>query len=176
VASSEQFAGTALLEIVRVPPVNRSSALRLLARNGERMKKKPPDPDEGQGADATTLPVNREVAEVSTREVVTGRVRVDTTTDVIEKVVQQELQVTQAEVIRVPVNRTLDAGETPPEPRIEGDVTIIPIFEEIVLVQKRLVLKEELHITQSVNVEKVEVPVTLRKQRVTVNRLQPDDA
>ena len=77
----------------------------------------------------------------------TGRVRVSTKTETFAEVVRQELQGMRAEVVRVPVNRTLEPGETPPEPRTEGEVMIIPIFEEVVVVEKRLVLKEELHIT-----------------------------
>ena len=37
------------------------------------------------------------------------------------------------------------------------------------VVEKRIVLKEELHITQRVTTETVEVPVELRKQRASVN-------
>ena len=40
--------------------------------------------------------------------------------------------------------RTLAPGERPPEPRTEGEAMIIPTFEEMVVVETRLVLKEEL--------------------------------
>ena len=81
----------------------------------------------------------------------------------------------RTDVVRMPVNRTLEAGEAPPQPRAEGNVMIIPIFEEVIVVEKRLVLKEELHITQHVTTETVEVPVDLRKQRAVVERLSPAD-
>ena len=48
---------------------------------------------------------------------------------------------------------------------------IIPIFEEVVVVEKRLVLKEELHISQQVTTETVEVPVELRRQQASIERL-----
>jgi stress response protein YsnF len=64
--------------------------------------------------------------------------------------------------------------ESAPEIRTEGDVTIVPVLEEVVVVEKRLVLKEELHIRRSVKTETVEVPITLRKQRAVVERLAPD--
>ena len=118
-----------------------------------------------------TLPLAEEKAAVSVREAVTGRVRVSTKTETFAEVVRQELRGMRAEVVRVPVNRTLEPGETPPEPRTEGEVMIIPIFEEVVVVEKRLVLKEELHITQQVTTETVEVPVELRRQRAVVERL-----
>jgi stress response protein YsnF len=44
----------------------------------------------------------------------------------------------------------------------------------VLVVEKRLVLKEELHIRRRIEIETAEVPVTLRKQRAIVERLAPD--
>ena len=121
------------------------------------------------------IPVVEEKAVASVRQAVTGRVRVSTLTETFAEVVRQELQGMRTDVVRMPVNRTLEAGEAPPQPRTEGNVMIIPIFEEVIVVEKRLVLKEELHITQHVTTETVEVPVDLRKQRAVVERLSPAD-
>ncbi len=49
------------------------------------------------------------------------------------------------DVERIPVNRILDA---PVEVRQEGDTTIIPVIEEVITVQKRLLLREEVRITR----------------------------
>jgi len=48
-------------------------------------------------------------------------------------------------VERVAVNRLLDA---PVETRQEGDTTVIPVMEEVLTIQKRLLLKEEVRITR----------------------------
>jgi hypothetical protein len=48
-------------------------------------------------------------------------------------------------VERVPVNRFIDE---PAETRQEGDVTIVPVMEEVLVVQRRLMLKEEIRITR----------------------------
>jgi stress response protein YsnF len=125
--------------------------------------------------DPTTISLAEETARVALRETETGRVRVTTQTEVSTEVIRQELQGMTAEVVRVPIDRTLEPGEKAPSPRTEGDVMIIPIFEEIVVVEKRIVLREELHITQRVTTETVEVPVELRKQKASVERLSPDD-
>lgn len=121
--------------------------------------------------DPVAIPLVEERAVVTLRETETGRVRVTTRTEVTTETIRQELQGMRADVVRVPVNRTLEPGETPPGPRTAGDVMIIPIFEEVVVVEKRLVLKEELHITQHVTTETVEVPVDLRRQRAVVERV-----
>jgi hypothetical protein len=42
----------------------------------------------------------------------------------------------------------IDRGvDVAPEVRVEGNVTIIPVLEEVLVVEKRLVLKEKLHIS-----------------------------
>jgi hypothetical protein len=54
----------------------------------------------------------------------------------------------EAGVERVPVNRLID---TEPQTRQEGDVTVIPIVEEVLVVEKRLLLKEEIRIRRTRN-------------------------
>jgi stress response protein YsnF len=97
---------------------------------------------------------------------------VQTVTDTIEDVAQANVQRESVEVTRVPIDRMVDIA---PEVRTEGDVTIVPVVEEVLVVEKRLLLKEELHIRRRVETETVEVPVTLRKQRAVVEREAPDD-
>ena len=119
------------------------------------------------------IPVVEESANLGKRQVVTGRVRVQTVTDIIEELAHADVQREDIEVTRVPIDRVV---ETAPEIRTEGDVTIVPVLEEVLVVEKRLVLKEELHIRRRVETETVEVPVTLRKQRAVVEREAPDGA
>jgi stress response protein YsnF len=67
----------------------------------------------------------------------------------------------------VPIDRLVDVA---PAIRTEGDVTIIPVVEEILVVETKLVLKEEVHIRRTLTKETVEQSVTLRKQRAIVER------
>jgi stress response protein YsnF len=117
------------------------------------------------------LPLVEETATIQKRAVVTGKVRVRTVTDTAEELAKATLQSTAVEVTRVPIDQVVD---TAPEIRTEGDVTIVPVLEEVLVVTKQLVLKEELHIRRRVETETVEVPVTLRKQRAVVERDAPD--
>jgi stress response protein YsnF len=73
----------------------------------------------------------------------TARVRVSRATHDHEELVDELLQHEKVEVERIPVGQTI---ETMPSVRQEGDVTIIPVVEEILVVERRLVLKEEVHI------------------------------
>jgi len=120
------------------------------------------------------IPVVEETARIDKRVVETGRVRVSTRTETVDQVLCESLRSNTVEVTRVPVDRTLSEGEVPPVVRDEDGVMIIPVLEEILVVEKRLVLKEELHIRRSSADEDVEVPVTLRKQRAVVERVSPD--
>lgn len=125
-------------------------------------------------ASELVIPVVEERARIDKRAVETGRVRVSTRTETTEQVLRESLRSDAVGVTRVPVNRTLAEGEAIPATRTEGGVTIIPVLEEILVVEKRLVLKEEVHIRRTTSGEDVEVPVTLRKQRAVVERVSPD--
>ncbi|HEU4519377.1 MAG TPA: YsnF/AvaK domain-containing protein [Microvirga sp.] len=113
-----------------------------------------------------------EEARIDKREVVTGRVRIRTRVEEAEETVRGTLDEEVVEVERVPVDRIVDAA---PAVRQDGDVTIIPVMEEVLVVEKRLVLKEELHVRRRRTQESVEVPVTLRRERVEVERLPADE-
>ncbi len=117
--------------------------------------------------DADTLRLVAEEVEVGKRRTVTGRVDVRTVTDTRDEVVKATLDSDATEVTRVPVDRHVDVA---PTIRTEGDVTIVPVLEEILVVEKRLLLKEEIHIRRITRSEDVETTVPLRRQRALVER------
>jgi len=71
-------------------------------------------------------------------------------------------------VERVAVNRVLAQGETA-VPREEGNVLIVPVVHEELVVMKRLVVKEELHITKRRVSEQREVSDTVRRETLTLD-------
>lgn len=125
-------------------------------------------PPEHESLPAETLPLVDEELRVEKQSVLTGKVRIRSVHDHVEELAQATLKEERVEVTRVPIGREVEAK---PEMRTEGDVTIIPILEEIMVVETRLVLKEELHVRRVVTQEHVEVPVTLRKQRAVIERV-----
>ena len=114
------------------------------------------------------LPLAAEIASVEKRSVATGRIVAETRTDVVEHLAKAELGKDDVQVLRVPVGRQVTEA---PSIRTEGDVTIIPVLEEIIHVEKRLVLVEEIHIRREQRSETVEVPVALRRQKVVITRV-----
>jgi stress response protein YsnF len=136
----------------------------------------PPDPEEPltsptETATEEVVPLVEETASIQKREIVTGRVRIRTVTDTVEEIARADLQQETVEVTRVPIDRVVDVA---PAVRTDDGVMVVPVLEEVVVVEKRLVLKEELHIRRKVEAKPVEVPVSLRKQRAVVERLAPD--
>jgi uncharacterized protein (TIGR02271 family) len=114
------------------------------------------------------IPVVEETARIDKREVQTGRVKVHTLVETSEQMVREALSSQNVKVTRVPVDQPVSRV---PVIRTENGITIVPVLEEILVVEKRLILREELHIKQEVSHETVEVPVSLRKQRAVVERV-----
>ena len=130
-----------------------------------------PDPSAttpaGDGPDEINLPLVEETATVGKREVTTGKVVVRTLVDVEDRLLREALSEQSVDVQRVEIGRVVDVA---PQIRTEGDVTVIPVLEERIVVEKQLVLVEEIRITRRTSVETVEVPVRLRTQRAIVER------
>lgn len=113
------------------------------------------------------LPLVDETAVIGKQTVETGRVRVRTEIDEREELLRDLLMREDVQIERVAIGRQIDEI---PAPRQEGDVTVIPIIDEVAVVEKRLVLREELRIVRVRSVEPVEQRVTLRSTRAIVER------
>ena len=125
-------------------------------------------------AEEVVLPLVEEALRVGKRRVETGLVRVSVSTDIEERVVRETLRSERAELERVPVNRELAEGEPAPVVRQEPDGTVVvPVLEEVLVVERRLVLREEIRMRLVSVDEPVEQPVAVRRQRASVERLPP---
>jgi uncharacterized protein (TIGR02271 family) len=127
----------------------------------------------GAAPDRIAIPVAEERLALRKRRVETGRVRVAKTVSVREEEVDEPLVQETIHVERVAVNRPV---AEPVPVRYEGDTLIIPIFEETVVLEKRLVLKEELRVTR--RKEEIHRPqrIALRREEAAVERLPADPA
>jgi uncharacterized protein (TIGR02271 family) len=129
----------------------------------------PGTPEAGlsSATDSGVLRLLAEEAKVSRQTVETGRVRVAKVTRTRDHLVDEVLGRTAVEVNRVPIGRLI---ETMPAIKEDGDVTVIPIVEETFVVQRRLMLKEELHIRRVHTTERFQQTVKLRYQTAEVTR------
>jgi len=111
------------------------------------------------------ISVLQETVRVSKREVETGRVVVRKTVSERDEAVEMLLKQTDVSVERVPVGRVVTEA---PASRQEGDVLIIPVLEEVLVTEKRLVLKEELHIRKTTSERTAHEVVRLRTENVLI--------
>ncbi|WP_376090587.1 DUF2382 domain-containing protein [Roseomonas sp. CCTCC AB2023176] len=115
------------------------------------------------------VPVVEESISVGKRAVEVGRVRVALTTDTVEEILRDTLQSRRVEIERRPVGETVTEI---PRVRQEGDVLIIPVIEEVLVVEKRLVLREEVRVRLLETETPVEHVATRRVQQASVERVQ----
>jgi len=115
------------------------------------------------------VPLVAETAAVSKRFRTTGRVRVKVRTETERRMLVEELAGQEIEIERVPRNELI---ETIPEVRTENGTTIIPLVQEQLVVEKRLVLVEEVRLHRVHTKQTVTVPVDLRAQRADVEHIE----
>ena len=118
-----------------------------------------------------TLSVVEEKISLTKQAVLTGRVRIATQTETVEHRLPAELSSEEIEVVRVPVDRRVDVA---PQVTTEGDLTIIPVVEERLVVTRELYLREEIHVRRIRRQETVEIPAETRRQTVRIERLSED--
>jgi stress response protein YsnF len=116
------------------------------------------------------VPVIEEKLVVGARTVDTGRgVRVHKTVSEQPVAIDETLLRDEVEVRHVPVDRVVSATEAPAA-RYEGDTLIVPILEEVLVVERRVRIKEELHITRHRRQERHAETVMLKSEQVSVER------
>lgn len=125
----------------------------------------------GRDSEVATIPLIEERLSVEKKEVESSRVRITVEVDERQERIVQELARDDVEIERVPRNERLSEM---PHVRLEGDVTVIPVVEEVVVVEKALVLVEEIRVHRRSGLERKEIPITIRSERAVVDRTLVD--
>ena len=116
----------------------------------------------------SVIPLLAEEIAVSKRTVETGRVRVARITHEQEQLIDELLAHEAVEIDRAPINRQVD---TMPAIREEGDTIVIPIVEEVLVIERRLLLKEEVRVRRVHSTQRHQESVTLRHHEAVITRL-----
>ena len=130
----------------------------------------PIDQVQPNGQESLKVPVVREEVQVEKQVVDTGRgVRIHKTVAEHPCHIDERLLRDDVEVSHVPVDRIvpLDAA---PATRYEGDTLVVPILEEVLVVERRVRIKEELRITRTRREERHAETVMLKSEQVSVER------
>jgi stress response protein YsnF len=128
-------------------------------------------PDQERQPDDLRIPLHVEEISVSRHEIEKANVQVALITGTREQLIDEELTHIRVEIERIPIGRTIDV--VPPISH-EGDVTIIPVVEEIVVVERRVVLKEEVRVRLVSTKEQHQETVVLRQQEAVITREEQD--
>ncbi|MEA2575769.1 MAG: hypothetical protein QOH93_3067 [Chloroflexia bacterium] len=133
--------------------------------------------DERVEAEKIVVPLVDEHLEVRKQWVQSGEVVVRKTVQTSQQTIPVELLYEEVQVDRVPVNRPLADGEQT-QPWWDGEVMVVPVIEEEIVVSKRLVLREEVRISKRKSVRHETVSDSIRNQQVyidTTGSLRPRD-
>jgi uncharacterized protein (TIGR02271 family) len=122
--------------------------------------------------ESIVVPVVAETLTVEKRQVARSTVRVRTRVETREEVVDEPLWREEVVIERVPVGTLVD-GEVP-TPHDEGGVVVIPILEEVLVVQKRVFHTENVRVSTRRTAIHRPQQVTLRREVVEVERVAPD--
>lgn len=119
------------------------------------------------------IPVIEESLAVSKRVVDRGGFRVTKRVETHEQLVDELLRSETVQIERRPLNTPITDG-VPPAIRQEGDTTIVPVVEEMLVTVKRLVLVEEVRITRIHDTHRKPQTCTLRKEHIDIERLDAE--
>jgi len=119
------------------------------------------------------VPVMEEELVTGTRRVTTGSVRVRKKVHRLHRTVDIPTVRDVVDVTRRAINQVVTEM---PRVREEGDLLIIPVVEEEIVVTKRLVLKEEVYIRRRQERTNATKDVTLGREVATVERLDAEGA
>ena len=117
------------------------------------------------------IPLYADTVSIARRKVEGDTIRVTVHTHTREQVIEQDRVQTHVEIERIPIGRMVDAA---PPMRTEGDTIFIPVVEEIVVVERRLVLKEEIVLRRVRTTDRHRESVILREQEAVIERAKPD--
>lgn len=115
------------------------------------------------------IPVVAEELTVETTRVARGAVRVHKRTEAREEVVDTPVVHEEVVVERIPVDRPVEGAA--PEPHEEDGALLIPVLEEVVVLETRLMLREIVKISRRRTTTSAPQTVTLRREVVEVERI-----
>lgn len=121
---------------------------------------------------ATVIPVIEENATIEVVEVPRARVVINKTVEEHEELVNVPLREEEISVERKSIETYVQVA---PPTRQEGNTTIYSVVKEVLVVEKRLMLVEEIHVTKRDSIEIHDERVKLRQERISITRQPLDD-
>lgn len=118
-----------------------------------------------EAGETLTIPVVAEEAVANVREVEQGRAVIEKRVETVPHVAEVEVGSDEVDVERIRLDQEVDVA---PTIRQEGDTLIVPVVEEVLVVTKRYLVREEIRITKRRVVRQETLREELRREVVTV--------
>jgi uncharacterized protein (TIGR02271 family) len=120
------------------------------------------------------IPVTQEEVHVDKQRVESGAVRLRKTVRERVETIDEPMLHDEVDIEHIAINRVVEA---PTPPREEGDVLVVPVYEEVVTVQRQWVLREEIRLRRREVQTRHREAVTLRQEQVQVERsIYPEES
>lgn len=119
-----------------------------------------------------TINVIEEVAHIHKEVVERGTVRISKKVHEANETIKTSLNNEEVQVEKIPVNKYVDSY---PEVRYEGETMIVPVIKEVAVVEKKLLLVEEVHIIRRTITSQEEQILPLRHEEIIVERFNNDN-
>ncbi len=114
------------------------------------------------------IPVLEEELHIDKEVIESGKIRIIKKVNEEKSTVEVPIKHTEVSVERRPKNEYVDVNHQ--AIRYEGDTMIVSVLKEVVVVQKKILLVEELHINKTQHKEIHTEEVTLKSEQVSVER------
>jgi uncharacterized protein (TIGR02271 family) len=119
------------------------------------------------------IPLIAEEVKIGVKTVETGGVRIHKTVREDVQTIDEPIIREHLDVERVEINQFV---ETAPAVRYEGDVMIVPVLEEVVVTQKRLLLREEIRLVKRREEISNRQEITLRREEISLENIETNSA
>ena len=113
----------------------------------------------------SSLNVLQEQVDIGKKTIESGKVIIHKKVREENKDIEVPVSHEEVEIKKIAVNKYVTEA---PDVRYEGNTTIIPVIKEVAVIEKKLLLVEEIHVIKHVVEKKEEHVVPLRKEEVQV--------
>jgi uncharacterized protein (TIGR02271 family) len=114
---------------------------------------------------APSLNILQEEASIDKKIVESGKVYIHKKVQETDEEISVPVSHESVSIKKVTVNKYVDVA---PSVRNEGNTTIIPVIKEVLVIEKKLLLVEEVHVIKEVIEKTEEHTIPLRKEEIEV--------
>jgi uncharacterized protein (TIGR02271 family) len=124
--------------------------------------------DSDNNKNQSSIPVVEEKLKIEKKVVGKGRVKISKTVKEESEILNLPQTSEEVHIERIPINKIVE--KVPEAVRYEGETMIIPVLKEIAVVEKKILLVEEIRVTKTAVRTEQQQEVSLRKEEIKVER------